>query len=319
MAFSKMKRPQFPPRLWSLVGYPGSGKSTFAAQMKGPILVVDADHRFTEVLDDTENEVYELSESPSDHVNPDRIQTLLSKNMPGSDVSTVVVDSLTAIITPLVVQAMVDREEGRSKNLVASFRHKALAMRQLQDAVTRWGTDVLWIYHLQKSRNDKAREVERATVSETELARLTRSINLQLQVVQEGQRRGVQVIWARRGRSDLTIWDETGRWEGMPERIEEAVYGGLTKAEQDAIEQDTPSAFPNPETAISWGFEQGAFPTLELSRSAYEKIKRERKPRSAKAMATMWVETVQEALAGAPQVVEESEPTPMEEDMDAVF
>jgi hypothetical protein len=301
------------------VGYPGSGKSTFAAQMKGPILVVDADHRFTEVLDETENEVYELSESPADHVNPDRIHKLLSKNMPGSDVATVVVDSLTAIITPLVVQAMVDREEGRSKNLIASFRHKALAMRQLQDAVTRWGTDVLWIYHLQKSRNDKAREIERATVSETELARLTRSINLQLQIVQQNNRRGVQIIWARRGRCGMTIWDETGRWEGMPNLIEEAVYGGLTKAEQDAIENETPSAFPNPETAISWGYEQGAYETLELSRSAYEKLKKERQPRSAKAMASMWVETVQAALASAPQAVQESAPTPAEEDMDAVF
>ena len=48
MAFQKMNKTAFPPRQWALVGYPGSGKSTFAAQMRGPLLVVDADHRFAD-------------------------------------------------------------------------------------------------------------------------------------------------------------------------------------------------------------------------------------------------------------------------------
>ena len=33
MAFQKMSKTQYPPRQWALVGYPGAGKSTFAAQM----------------------------------------------------------------------------------------------------------------------------------------------------------------------------------------------------------------------------------------------------------------------------------------------
>jgi hypothetical protein len=49
MAFRKVTK--YPPRLWSLVRSPGSCKSTFATQMRGPILIVDADHRFEEVLD----------------------------------------------------------------------------------------------------------------------------------------------------------------------------------------------------------------------------------------------------------------------------
>ncbi len=237
MGFKKMERPKYPPRLWSLVGYPSSGKSTFAAQMIGPKLVIDADHRFTEVLGESQEDVYQLSDNPADNVDPDKITHILGKNMPGSGVKTVVVDSLTAIITPLVVQAMRDQDAGRSKNLVASFRTKALAMRQLQDAVTRWGTDVLWIYHLQDSRDGKAKELTRATISQTELARLTRSINLQLQLVTEGAnnqgRRGVKVIWARRGRSGMTIWDDSGYWNGICEKVEAAVYDGLSKTEQD--------------------------------------------------------------------------------------
>lgn len=300
MAFRKMTLPQFPPRLWSLAGYPGSGKSTFAARMRGPMVVVDADHRFTEVLDLAREDVFSLSDTASDNVSPEAITRLLGANMPGTDVKTIVVDSLTAIITPLVVQAMLDNENGKNTNMVASFRTKALAMRQLQDAVTRWGSDVLWIYHLLDARNGKAKEITRASVSQTELARLTRSINLQLQIVEEGGKKGIHVVWARRGRSGLTIWDESGSWEKMPERIEEAVYGGLSRAEQDQIEKSEPEVFPNAETAIAWAFEQGAFESLEHARNAYKKLKADRQPQSAHEMASFWISDVQARLTNIP-------------------
>ena len=297
MGFKKMTHPKYPPRLWSLVGYPGSGKSSFASQMKGPMVVVDADHRFTEVISMAAGEVFQLSDNKVDNVDPGSITRLLGENMPGSQVETIVVDSLTAIITPLVVQAMLDNDDGKSKNLVASFRTKALAMRQLQDAVTRWGSDVLWIYHLQDSRDGRAKEITRATISQTELARLTRSINLQLQVVQEGERRGVQIKWARRGRSGMTIWDDSGTWKGMPERIEEQVYDGLTKAEQDEIEAASPTYFPNPETAINWAVEKGAYPSPEKARQAYQQVRNTSNPSNAREMAACWVEAVEVTMA----------------------
>ena len=300
MAFKRMTKTEYPPRLWALVGYPGSGKSTLATQMRGPLLVVDADHRFREVLDLAgEREVYELSDVASDDTDPDRVAALLASNMPGSEVGTIVVDSLTAIITPLVVQAMVDKDAGRAKNLAAAFRTKALAMRQLQDAVTRWGTDCLWIYHLMDARDAKGKALRRATVSQTELARLTRSINLQLELVQDGDRRGVRVVWARRGRQGMTLWDETGCWRGMPERIEAKVYDGLTEADQERIENGIPDVFPNPETAIAWGFERGAFEALQHARNAYGKLKREAQPKDAREMAHLWVADVQARLMAA--------------------
>ena len=196
MAFKKMERAKYPARLWAIAGYAGSGKSTFAAQLRGPLVAVDADHRFQEVLSTAKGDVFALSDEPSDNVSPDRIATLLAENMPRSGVKTIVVDSLTAIITPFVVQAMLDHDNGRARNLSAAFKTKALAMRQLQDAVTRWGCDVLWIYHLQDARDAKANEITRATVSQTELARLTRSINCQLELVENDQgQRGVKVNW----------------------------------------------------------------------------------------------------------------------------
>lgn len=324
MAFKKMSHAKYPPRLWSLVGYPRSGKSTFASRLHGPMVVVDADHRFQEVLHLADNEVFELSETRSDNVDPNMITKRLNQNMPGSGVQTIVVDSLTAIITPLVVQAMIDHENGEEKNLSAAFRTKALAMRQIQDAVTRWGTDVLWIYHLQDSRDARAKEITRATISQTEVARLSRSINVQLEVVLDdpNDRRGIKVVWARRGRSGMVVWDESGSWENMPEKIEAAIYDGLSADEQDRIESTTPDYFPNPETAINWAMEQSAFKTIGQAKKAYERVKKELKPGNAREMAQLWVEDVQARMLAASNGTEpvDTEEPPMPEppgDLDA--
>jgi len=104
MTFPKMQTNGYPRRLWGLYGFPGSGKSTFAARMRGPILAVDADHRFEEVTRLAGAGVYGLSEAPADNVTPERIAALLRANMPGSDVKTICVDSLTAILAPLVTR-----------------------------------------------------------------------------------------------------------------------------------------------------------------------------------------------------------------------
>jgi hypothetical protein len=292
MAFKKMQKPQYPPRHWSLVGYPGSGKSTFASQMRGPKVVIDSDHRFTEVLNLSNDDVFALSDEPEDNVDTDNIARCLYQNMPKSGVKTIIVDSLTAIITPIVVKVMLDKEKGRSRNLMAGMKEKAMAMRQLQDAVSRWGTDVLWIYHLQDSRNGKAKEITRNSISETELARLMRSINMQLKVVQDGNKRGLEVLWARSGRSGITIWDESECWKNMPQLVEKAVYDELTQQEKETIEAETPIVFPNAETAIHWGYEQGAFTTIEVSRRCYETLKQEEKPKTAQEMATLWATEV---------------------------
>jgi len=303
--FKKMTAAKYPPRLWSLVGYPGSGKSTFATAMRAPILAIDADNRFIEVARLAE-EVYALSDVPADNSNADRIAAILAKQMPDSHIGTIVIDSLTAIITPIVTQALIDKDEGRVKNLAAALRGKALAMRQLQDAVTRWGTDVLWIYHLHDARDAQGNELTRATVSATELVRLTRSINVQLEIVQSNGKRGIKVVWARRGHSGMTLWDETGNWRGMPEKIEHAIYDGLSEDEQERIAHSAPEVFASPELAIAWAIEQGAFDEIAHARNAYEKVKREHNPKTAREMAQLWIADVRRRLAEmqetAPQV-----------------
>lgn len=297
MSFRKFQNQKYPRRLWALVGYPGGGKSTFSVQMTAPLLPIDADGRFAEVVSLAKGEVYQLSDRPADNTDPAQVTRLLNANMAGSDVATIVVDSLTAIIAPLTTQAVIDNDAGVNKNRMTGFKTKALAMRQIQDAVSRWGCDVLWIYHLQDGMDGQAKEVTRATLSTTERARLYRSLNLELHVIQEGERRGIKVVWARRGRVGMTLWDDTGTWAGMPERVEAAVYDGLSEADQERIEGQTPAAFPNPEAAIAWGLEQGAFGTsIEHTRNAYAQLKKERKPQNAADMWKLWTQDVKRRL-----------------------
>ena len=155
MAFKKMEE-GFPPRQWALVGQPGSGKSTLAAQMRAPLLVIDADHRFAEVKKLVSGDVFRLSDNPADNVEARSIAALMRANMQGSGVKTVVIDSLTAILTPLVVEAVLANDAGENRNRIAAFKPKAMAMRLLQDAITGWGTDVLWVYHYRDRRDEKA-------------------------------------------------------------------------------------------------------------------------------------------------------------------
>ena len=299
MPFKKLDTTAYPRRLWALVGFPGSGKSTFATQMRAPILPIDADQRFVEVARLVAGDVYQLSDRPSDNVLVEQVAARLRENMPASDIHTIVVDSLTTILAPLVTQAILDNDAERNKNRMTAFQSKALAMRLLQDSVSMWGTDALYIYHLQEGRNEKAEKQVTATIPRTELARLQRSINLQLRVVEDGDKRGIHVDWARRGRSDLTLWDDTGFWKGMPEQIEEAVYGGLTKEQQDEIERAWPSSFTSASAAIAWGVDQGVFKALQHARNAYDELKARHSPQTAQEMWDLWIADVRERIEAA--------------------
>ena len=289
MSFQKIDPNSAPRRLWALVGHPASGKSTFAMQMRGPILVVDSDHRIAEVASLAASTVYTLSDRPTDNVLAEQIAACLRANMAASDVRTIVVDSLTAILAPLVTKAILDNRADRAKNKAASFMDKALAARLLADAISMWGTDVLYVYHLQTGRDANAQEVTTATVSRTELARLQRNLNMTIRLEVEGKRRYAVVEWARRGRSGSRLEDTTGCWAGMPERIEAECYAGLSKADQDRIEQTIPTGFSSAAEAIAWAVDYGAFEVLQHSRNAYDKVKAEQQPATATAMWEIWI------------------------------
>jgi hypothetical protein len=294
----KMVAPKYPPRQWAIYGDPGSGKSRFAGQMKAPALVIDADGRFTEQLKHAAGDIYQLSDEHTDNTDADSIARLLDKELPGSGVRTIVVDSLTAILRPQINTAMSDIEHGRVKNKISAYRGKAMTMALLQDAVTKSGTDTLWIWHTHESMNANAQKIQRASIPETELIRLRRSLNaiLRLDVAQDGTR-SVLIEWARNGKSGIRLMDKAGGWVGMPELIEAAMYSEGVK------ENTTPALFNGPLEAIAWGYEQGCFNASQHAQNAYEECKRIHQPKSAAEMAQLWIAEVGKRVAekNAPQ------------------
>lgn len=295
-----MAQPQFPPRQWAIYGAAGSGKSHFASQMKTPALVIDADARFTEQLAHAAGDIYQLSDEHTDNTDPNRIVDLLKKNLPGSGVRTIVVDSLTAIMRPIINQALVNAET--AKNKIGVFRDKALAMSRLQDAVSSSGCDALWIWHTHTSLDAQAREVKRTSIPETELIRLRRSLNAILRLEADGDRRSVLIEWARNGKHGIRLFDDAGGWAGMPELIEAAMYSdGVKDADQ------MPTSFTSATDAIAWGVEQGCFRDARHGQAAYDKLKGEKQPKSAGEMWSAWIANVMERKAAGvaePEIAE---------------
>ena len=282
----KIEAPLYPARRWALAGFPNTGKSLFAAQMREPLLVVDADHRFPEVVRIAGCEAYDLGLPVKDYADAGLIAEALISNRGQVVIGTVVVDSLTAIIAPLVAKAMADKAAQRIKNLSAGMVKKALAMRLLQPAVTGWGGDSLWIYHLKEGRDNQGQEVITALVSKTEIRNLRRSINIQLETL-PSPNYGVQITWARWGRT-ATLTDTSGSWLNMPKRIEVASYA--------------PEAFESPTAAAQFAVRAGVLVDEEEAQALYESVKATAHPTSATAMATAWREALDKYLVqGAPQ------------------
>lgn len=286
MPFNSMVKSKYPRRQWSLVGYPGDGKTVFSTQLQTPLLAIDADHRYEEVFGLVDGPVNKF-DNPADNVLVNRIHQQLLENMQDEKIGTIVVDSQTVIIAPLVSRAIVDNNAGANENFVAAFTAKAVAMRLLQDAVTMWGTDVLWIYHLQDGRDHKAKKVVTATIPPTELARLQRSLNARLRVVRDKAKRGIKVEWCRNGRSGTILWDTSGHWAEMPEKLEQAMYDGLSPAEIAA--QQLPASFIGPKAAVAWGVKYGAYETETATREAYDLAKSEGKPTTPQEMWDLWI------------------------------
>jgi hypothetical protein len=284
MSLRIKKKPQYPRRLWALAGFPDDGKSTFAARMGAPILAIDADHRFDQVMHLVAGDVYEFSD-PADNVLVARITAAL-EDVPYQGVATIVVDSLTQIMAPLVMRAVVDNAAGRNKNKAAAFIDKAVSLRWLQSAVSQWGTDVLWVYHLQDGRDNNGKPVVTTTIPKLELARLTRSLNARLRIVREGAKRGIYVEWARGGNAGMTLWDDTSSWELMPEKLEQAMYDGVQATDS------LPSRFTGPDDAIAWAVRYGAYPDTAVAQAAYNAVKAEGQPAGAQEMWDLWIGTV---------------------------
>jgi len=131
-----------------LVSEPNMGKTTLASKLLKPGkigVVCDSDGRFDEVVSPDTN-FFPLSDDPSDMLNPKRIYDITQESMPNKSVGLFLVDSLTAIIEPIILRVQRAVEEGKEKG-ARGYKEKADAMKYLQAAFTPWGTDVIWVYH----------------------------------------------------------------------------------------------------------------------------------------------------------------------------
>lgn len=325
MALTKFNSSKRPRRCWSIAGYPDDGKSTFATSMGGPFMVIDSDHRWDEMIRSGAVEpdsVYTLSETAEDHCSVVKIDHILRRDLPGSGVKTLIVDSLTSIIKPMTARATmaadgITASGDAPRNKSAAFKEKAVAMSLLSDAINFVGCDFLFVWHLQDgSFNGQDRTTE--TITETERDRLDRILNMSLELVCERDRsgtairRGVKVMWSRTGKSGMTLWDEPGNlWRGMPERIEAAVYGAAAPAAPAKLVAPAPAVqapsvnppaatetadsslattgrHPRAEAAINEAVAAGRFANYEIAAAEWDRIKIEKKPGSLNAMLSLW-------------------------------
>lgn len=224
MAFKPFVKQKYPPRQWGLVGFAGTGKSTFLAQLRQPLLVIDADGRFNEVADLCKGPLV-LSDSPNDSRDGLAIaKALHSEDLTG--VGTVVLDSITPILRLTIAMAMEGNSRGENKNKAAAFQEKANQLRLIQDSMVRPGVDSVIVWHYEKGRDENGKEQKNQTVSRTEGERLMRSLNVVIELAKDESthQRYAKVVWSRVGKKGIVIPDTEGFWKGVPARIEAALY-----------------------------------------------------------------------------------------------
>lgn len=224
MAFKPFVKKKYAPRQWGLVGFAGTGKSTFLAQLRQPLLVIDADGRFNEVADRCRDPVT-LDGNPNDN----RDGLAIAKALHGEDLSgigTVVLDSLTPILRLTIAMAMESNKRGENKNKAAAFMDKANQLRLIQDSLVRPGVDSVIVWHYEHGLDENGKDKKNQTLPREEGRRLMRSMNVIIALNKDDKtgERSAEVVWSRVGKKGIVIPDTKGYWEGVPERIEAALY-----------------------------------------------------------------------------------------------
>jgi hypothetical protein len=227
--------------------------------------------------------------------------------MPDAEVGTIVLDSMTAILSPIVTRILEELERGYHKNRSAAWKPKATAVRLIQDALNKWKTDFVIIYHEQERIDAKGRQEVAKTVSDLEEARLLRSLNARIRLGQDASGRYAEVIWSRTGRTGK-VYDGQGMWKGVPEKLDELIWGNLSQAEEALTNGAAPLTFADPQAAWDWGVSQGCFKGIEHARNAYEKLKTEQSPQNAGQMRDLWVAEVQRRTNDGPEAELATEP-----------
>lgn len=220
---------------WSLAGEAESGKSTFAfAWLKS--FRPAKPFAYVWNLDGREQEyVKALGEGSvafpevSDAYNPIEVLEAIEQDIAKGEfayVGGIVLDPLTNIYAAVARVGQTKKLEG-SKD--PTNVEKANTMANTLSAIMRPRLPLLIIYHrhLAAGKNPQDGKRSRDSISETEIERLDKALNAQLQTVCDKGRYGIIIKEAREKNmwTPLTLWDEKDNYfEGMPQRIRNAIY-----------------------------------------------------------------------------------------------
>jgi hypothetical protein len=267
MAFKKITEQKRDQRILALLlGDANTGKSTLLAQLPTPIAGVDSDGRMDEIAQLVSGGELYAQENLAEANDIDKALEWLEKNMPDSGVQSIVWDSITPVLLPIINRALdlaAMSPDGRkaeigTANKSAVWEPKARAMRKIQ-SIQNYGVHCVWTAHYEPGRDHQGKEHERKTIPETELDRFTKVLNMKLRTIYKDGKYGVVIEWLRKrpGMKPIVLWDEAGYFKGMWERIL-AVTSDNPKPEEPVTWADfgIDKAFPSPEVAIQLGTEQ---------------------------------------------------------------
>lgn len=250
-----------------ITGREQSGKSTLVGQWVKPGIaaVIDTDGRFqNSVPANSKTDFFPISDKKEEMLNKDRIVAIMEKARPQivGETSAIIVDTVTKLWEPLIAKI-----QKSGKTSVYAYKEKAELMKDLRAAFNLWNAEVIWVYHRKlyykdagvDAKGNKVYELaEKDTISDVEYSRLGADVDLSLEVVidEATGKRGVRVIRARKGgRTGFVYWDESGNWENVRQNLEEAVWGGMSKEEQESRADIRDETFSTPKDAKRWAWE----------------------------------------------------------------
>lgn len=264
-------------RKWGLIAPPNGGKSTFLTAMRLPLLLADKDGRGGELAFIVDN-VHSLTDDPDVLNDPDVLSDYITTigGQAQYRKGTVAIDSMTAIIEPIVDRIMAANDKGENSNRMGAFRPKALAMRQLTNALVAAGGDFVIIYHTRTSsmaKGNQVETVERASLSALEEARMFKVLNAIIQLGEDSKGRFAQIRDCRVGSAvGQKFYDTEGFWRGVPEKIDAHIE--QCKRNEVAAGESV-VVFGSKAAALAWGFEQGVFADEAAAQNSFNKLKRE--------------------------------------------
>jgi hypothetical protein len=294
--FSQVKKisPLGEPILCWLQAPADTGKTTLMLELLRALkeygigVVVPMDHRaevYQKLADNEGIGVYPVSTDTTIWSNVEKIVKTLKVELPGSGAATIIWDSVSPGFTEVMTEAQrvaaltpeQRKQEIGNSNKTAAYQDKAQYMKQVA-TVANYGLNTIWISHEFSGRDAQAHEVTKTTITDTEIKKFRRNLNLQLRTNKENGRYFVEIVWARErpGLAGKKLYDEAGMFVGMWNRIFAEFTGAKVVAWEDV------EFWAEPKEAWLAGFEQTleaegimvtAFDDVKHAENAYNKLR----------------------------------------------